>query len=66
MLGLLSDSALDGIDKSLGLAQALAKKGLESFPADKNVSLILYLTLVLLPLEQGGIVQEGSRKWNLV
>ena len=55
MLGVLLDSAPDGINKSLGLAQALVKEGFESFSADRNISLVLYLTLVLLPLEQGGI-----------
>ena len=66
MLGVLPDSAPDGINKSLGLAQALAKEDLESLPADRDVSLVLYLTLVLLPAEQGGILQEDSCKRNLV
>ena len=66
MLGVLSDSASDGVNKSLELAQALAKKGLESFPTDRDVSLVLYLTLILLPSNQGGIFQEGSRKQNSV
>ena len=55
MLKILLDSIPDGVDKSLGFAQTLAKEGLESLPADKNVSLVLYLTLVLLPAEQYGI-----------
>ena len=62
MLKVLPDSAPDGIDKSLGFAQGLAKKSFKSFLADKNVSLIFYLTLVLLPTEQRGIFQEDSRK----
>ena len=66
MLGLLPDSALDGINKSLGLTQAIAKEGLESVPADRDVSLVFYLTLALRPLEQGGIFQESSRKQNSV
>ena len=66
MLKVILDSALDDVNKSLGLAQALAKEGLKYFPADKDVSLVLYRTLVLLPLEQGGIFQEGRRKQNLV
>ena len=66
MLGVLSNSALDGINKSLGLAQALAKEGLEFLLADRDVSLVLYFTLVLLPLEQGGILQDNSRKRNSV
>ena len=66
MLGVLPNSALDSVNKSLGLAQALSKEGLESLPADSDVSLVLYLTLVLLSLEQGGIFQEGSRKQNSV
>ena len=56
MLGVLFNNTLDGVNKSVGFAQALAKKGLEFLPADKDVSLVLYLTLVLLPVEQSGIV----------
>ena len=56
MLGVLTDGTPDGVDKSLGLAWALAKKGLESFLAERNISLVLYLTLVFLPAEQGGIL----------
>ena len=56
MLGLLPDGTPDGVDKSLGFAQTLAKEGLESLPADRGVSLVLYLTLVLLPAEQGGVL----------
>ena len=62
ILGVLPNSASDGVNKSLGLAEALAKKGLESLSANKDVSLVFYLMLVLLPLEQGNILQEGSRK----
>ena len=56
MLEVFPDSAPDGVDKSLKLAQTLAKEGLKSLSADKDVSLVLYLTLVLLPSEQGGIL----------
>ena len=66
MLGVFSDSAQNGVDKSLRFAQALAKESLESLPADRDVSFVLYLTLMLLPAEQGGILQEGSCKRNLV
>ena len=66
MLKVLPDSTPDGVDISLRFAQALAKKGLKSLPADKDVSLVLYLMLVLLAAEQSGIVQEGSCKWNSV
>ena len=66
MLKVLSNSAPDGIDKSLGLAQVLAKEDIESLLANRDISLVLYLTLVLLPSEQGSIFQEGSRKRNLV
>ena len=66
MLGDFLNSTPDGIDKSLGFAQALAKEDLESLPANRDVSLILYLMLVLLPAEQGGIFQEDSHKRNLV
>ena len=55
MVEVFPNSISDGVDKNLGFAQALAKKGLESLLADKDVSLVLYLTLVLLPAEQGGI-----------
>ena len=66
MLGVLPDGTPDGVNKSLRFAQVLAKKGLKSLPADRSVSLVLYLTLVLLPAEQGGVLQEGSRKRNSV
>ena len=66
MLGVLPDSAPDGIDKSLRLAQALAKEGFKSLPANRYVSLVLYLMLMLLQLEQNGIFQEGSGKQNSV
>ena len=55
MLEVLSNNALDGVNESLGFAQVLAKEGLTSLPADRDVSLVLYFTLVLLPAEQGGI-----------
>ena len=62
MLGVLPDSAPDGVDESLGLAQALKKEGLESLPANRDVSFVFYLTLVLLAAEQGGVLQKNSRK----
>ena len=66
MLEVFPNYTPDGIDKSLGFSQALAKEGLESLPANRNVSLVLYLTLVLLPAEQSGVLQEASRKRNSV
>ena len=66
MLGVLPNGTPDGVDESLGFAQALAKEGLESLPADRGISLILSLMLVLLPAEQSGVLQEGSRKRNSV
>ena len=64
MLKVFPDSAPDGIDKSLRFALALIKKSFKSFPADGNISLVHYLTLVLLPAEQGNIFQESSCKQN--
>ena len=66
MLEVLPDSTPDGVNESLGLAKALAKEGFESLLADRDVSLVLYLTLVLLPSEQRSIFQEDSRKRNSV
>ena len=40
MLGAFSDSAPDGVNKSLGFAQALAKKSFKFFLADKDISLV--------------------------
>ena len=65
-MGVFANSIQDGVGKSLGFAQALANKGLEFFPADRKVSLVLYLMLMLLPTEQGGILQESNRKRNSV
>ena len=66
MLRVLPDNALDSVDKSLEFAQALTKKSFESFSADRNVTLVFYLILMLLPAEQSGIFQNGSWKRNLV
>ena len=66
MLKVLPDSTSDGVDESLGFARAMAKEGLESFPTDRGVSLVLYLTLVLLLAKQGGVLQKDSRKRNSV
>ena len=55
MLGVFLNGAPDNVDKSLRFAQALAKKSLKSLSANKDVSLVLYLMLVLLPAEQGNI-----------
>ena len=62
MLGVFSKSTPDGINKDLELTQVLAKKGLEFFPSDGDVGLILYLLLVLLPAKQGSIFKESSGK----
>ena len=48
MLGVLPDSILDGVGESLGFAQVLAKESLKSLPTNRDVSLVLYLTLILL------------------
>ena len=56
MLEVFPDCAPDDINKSLEFAQALAKKNLEFFPADRDVNLVLYLMLMLLPVEKGGIL----------
>ena len=55
MLEVFLNSAPDGINKSLGFARTLMKKSLKSLSVDKNISLVFYLLLVLLPAEQGGI-----------
>ena len=64
MFQVFLDSTPDGVNKSFGFAQALAKEGFESLPADRNICLVLFFTLMLLPAEQNGIFQEGSRKRN--
>ena len=66
MMGVLSDGASDGVDKSLGFAQALTKKSFQSLLADRDVSLVFYFMLVLPPVEQSNIFQKTNRKWNLV
>ena len=66
MLGVFPDSAPDSVDKSLKLAQPLAKEDLKSLTVNTDVSLVFYLTLVLLPSEQSGIFQKNSRKRNFV
>ena len=66
MLRVFLNSTPDDVDKSLVFAQALAKESFKSLSADRNVSLVLYLTLMLLPVEQSSIFQEDSRKQNLI
>ena len=66
MLGVFSNSALDGINKDLRLTQALTKEDLEFFSGDRDVSLILYLPLMLLPVKQDGILEESGGKLHLI
>ena len=61
MLRVFSNSAPDGVNKIFRFVQALTKKSLESLSANKEISLIFYLTLVLLPVEQSSIFQEANR-----
>ena len=56
MLGVFPNSALDGIKENLVFPQALTKENLESFLADRDVSLVFYPILVLLPAKQCGIL----------
>ena len=51
MLTLFPNSAPDGVNKVFGFAYILTKKGIKFFPVDKNISVVLYFTLVLLPIE---------------
>ena len=44
----------------------MTKEGLESFSDNKNVSLIFYLTLVMLPAKQDNIFQKDNYKQNSV
>ena len=56
MLEVFPNLAPDCIDEDLGLAQALTKESFKFLSGDGDVCLILYLALVLLPAEQGGIL----------
>ena len=64
MMGVFSNNTLDGIDKGLGLIQALMKEDLEFFLADGDVNLIFHLVLVFLPAKQGGILGKSGGKWH--
>ena len=66
MLELLTNSTPNGVNKELGLTQALTKEDLEFFLDDGNVSFIFQLPLVLLPVKQGGIFEENGGKWHLI
>ena len=52
MLRVLSDNTLDSINKNLKFAQTFMKEGFEFFSSDKNIGLIVYLTLILLPAKK--------------
>ena len=66
MLRIFPNSAPNGVNESLVFAQALAKQGLKSLLANRDITLVLYLMLVLLPAEQGGVFQKNSCKQNSV
>ena len=52
--------------KASNLPKLQQKKGFKFFSVDRNVGSIFNFTLVLLPTEQGGVFEEGSRKQNLL
>ena len=62
MLEVLLNSTLDGINKNLGLIQALMKERFKFLPDDGNVNLILQFLLVLLPAKQSGIFEKNGGK----
>ena len=64
MLGVFPNSAPDRVNKGLGLTPGSTKEGLEFFPDDKNVSLILHLLLVLLLAKHRAILDDDSSKWQ--
>ena len=64
MLEVLPNSTLDGVNKNLGLTQALAKKSFKFFPSDKEIGLIFYLPLLLLHKKQGNILEKNGGKWH--
>ena len=66
MLKVFSNSISDDINKGLRFAQTLMKKGFEFLLSNKDISFVFYLTLVLLPAEQGGVFYKSSCKRNLV
>ena len=63
MLTVFLNSTPDGINKNLGFAQTLTKKSLTKFfLSDRDIDLIFYLLLILLPAKQGHILKEASYK----
>ena len=66
MLGVFSNNAPDGVDKSLGLTQVLTKEGFKFFASDGNVCFIPHFPLVLLPAKQGNIFEENCGKWYTI
>ena len=60
MLQIVLNCAPDGVYKGLRLTQTLAKESLKFFLSDKNINLIFYLLLVLLPAKQSNILKKGS------
>ena len=66
MLEVFPNIIPDGVDKGFALTQTLAKKGLEFFPGDGDISFIFHLLLVLLLAKQGGILDESGGKWHLI
>ena len=64
MMEVLPNNAPSGIDKGLGLTQALAKEGFEFFPGNKNVYFIFHLPLVLQPAKQSDIFEKNTGKYH--
>ena len=62
----LSNNASDGINKSLELTQALAKKDLKFFLDNGDVDLIFNFPRILLLAKQGNILKEFGGKWHPV
>ena len=62
MLGILPNSIPDGINKGLRLTQASAKKGFKFLLGDRDITLILYLPLLLLQAKWGGILEKSGGK----
>ena len=64
MLGVPPNNAPDGVHKGFRLTQALIKQGFKFLSGDEDFNLIFHLPLVLLPVKQGGILEEGGSKWH--
>ena len=66
MLTVFSNSAPNSVNKSLGFAQALTNEGFKFLSGNRDINLVFYLMVMLLPVKHSSIFREDSCKQNSI